>query len=140
MAAPKQAAVLLPFCNRNGVPSVLFTLRSDKVGEYHLKSASSEFEADFSLLSIYFTLFTRDAGTHKGQVSFPGGHIDPGESARDAALREFREEMWAHSYMAGTAHLPNVTVVGQARPLPAVTKTIVRFIGAVFAHFSLSAY
>lgn len=32
LANPKQAAVLMPFCNRNGVPSVLFTLRSQSVG------------------------------------------------------------------------------------------------------------
>ena len=33
LVAAKQAAVLVPFCNRNGVPSVLFTLRSNKVGK-----------------------------------------------------------------------------------------------------------
>jgi 8-oxo-dGTP pyrophosphatase MutT (NUDIX family) len=42
----KRAAVMLPLCHVKGEPAVLFTLRSQNVG------------------------------THKGQVSFPGGHLD----------------------------------------------------------------
>ena len=41
-------------------------------------------------------LFTRRAPhlrTHRGEVSFPGGRLDPGESAVDAALREAWEEV-----------------------------------------------
>ena len=30
---------------------------------------------------------------HGGQISLPGGAIDPGESPADAALRELREEL-----------------------------------------------
>jgi 8-oxo-dGTP pyrophosphatase MutT (NUDIX family) len=31
--------------------------------------------------------------THAGQIAFPGGRIDPGESADEAALREAQEEL-----------------------------------------------
>ena len=30
----KKAAVLIPMCNRHGVPSILFTLRSNSVGTH----------------------------------------------------------------------------------------------------------
>ncbi len=60
----KRAAVLVPLCHVDGVPSVLFTKRTETVG------------------------------THKGQVSFPGGRVDPGDvDAVDTALRELEEEM-----------------------------------------------
>jgi 8-oxo-dGTP pyrophosphatase MutT (NUDIX family) len=58
------AAVLVPIIDRAGTPHILFTKRTDKVGH------------------------------HKGQISFPGGVIDPGDAtALDAALREAEEEI-----------------------------------------------
>src|SRR4051812_7329367 len=35
---------------------------------------------------------------HPGQVSFPGGMIEPGEHARQAALREYSEELGAPAH------------------------------------------
>ena len=35
---------------------------------------------------------SHDVGTHKGQVSFIGGHVEEGETYQQAAEREFREE------------------------------------------------
>ena len=58
-----EAAVLVPLHEEDGVPSVLLTLRRD------------------------------DLRHHAGQVSFPGGRVDPGEGSLDAALREAREEV-----------------------------------------------
>jgi 8-oxo-dGTP pyrophosphatase MutT (NUDIX family) len=58
------AAVLVPIIDHAGEPYVLFAKRTDRVGH------------------------------HKGQISFPGGVIDPGDaSPLDAALREAEEEI-----------------------------------------------
>lgn len=44
--------------------------------------------------SVLFTVRTETVRSHKGQISFPGGSIDPGDaSALDAALRETQEEI-----------------------------------------------
>ncbi|CEL94097.1 unnamed protein product [Vitrella brassicaformis CCMP3155] len=83
---PRQAAVLIPLCNRNGVASVLLTLRSDKI-------------------------------SHPGQVSFPGGHIERGETPIDAALRETHEELGSR--------IGDITIIGTCEQVVAVTGTIV---------------
>jgi 8-oxo-dGTP pyrophosphatase MutT (NUDIX family) len=59
----RAAAVLVPVIEHTHGPHVLLTRRAD-----HL-------------------------GTHSGQVAFPGGKIDPGETAAEAALREAEEEV-----------------------------------------------
>ena len=46
---------------------------------------------------------------HGGQVSLPGGMIEPGESSRQAALREYTEELGAPA--------EGVRVLGQLSPL-----------------------
>jgi 8-oxo-dGTP pyrophosphatase MutT (NUDIX family) len=83
LAKARSAAVLLPIINRPGALSVLLTLRAS------------------------------DLRAHSGQVAFPGGKIDPGETPREAALREAREEIglegrfvealgWLDPYFTGT--------------------------------------
>ena len=83
----RRAAVFIPLCNRNGEASVIFTLRSQHVG------------------------------THKGQVSFPGGHIEVEEGAIRAAMRETHEEL---GMSIGTLHS-----IGLCQTIPAVTGTLV---------------
>ena len=59
----KPAAVLIPVVDRGGHATILLTQRAE-----HLSS-------------------------HKGQVAFPGGKIDEGESPEQAAVREAEEEV-----------------------------------------------
>lgn len=59
----RRAAVLVPICQVGGVASLLLTVRSSHVG------------------------------THQGDASWPGGHIEKGESVEAAARREAVEEL-----------------------------------------------
>lgn len=42
---------------------------------------------------VILTLRRSDMRTHAGQIAFPGGRIDPGETAAQAAVREAWEEL-----------------------------------------------
>lgn len=60
----KDAAVLVPIVKRDSGPTVLFTVRS------------------------------RNMPSHAGQISFPGGKVEPSDATREAtALREAHEEV-----------------------------------------------
>jgi 8-oxo-dGTP pyrophosphatase MutT (NUDIX family) len=94
LAPWRAAAVLLPIIDRPGGLTVLLTLRASNLR------------------------------AHSGQVAFPGGKIDAGETPRDAALREAQEEIglearfveplgWLDPFFTGTGFrvAPLVTLV-----------------------------
>jgi 8-oxo-dGTP pyrophosphatase MutT (NUDIX family) len=68
----------------------------------------------------WWLLFTRRAellAEHSGQVAFPGGRIDAGETAEQAALREIEEEIGIQA--------SEVTILGQLDPLLTVTQFLI---------------
>lgn len=75
--ALREAAVLVPIVWHDAGPSILLTLRAATLA------------------------------AHAGQVAFPGGRIEPGESAEAAALREAAEEVGLDPRLPEVAgHLP----------------------------------
>jgi 8-oxo-dGTP pyrophosphatase MutT (NUDIX family) len=83
----RRAAVLVPLLARPGGPTLLFTRRSE------------------------------DVTKHRGEISFPGGHLEPGEDAVQAALREAREEVGLDP--------ASVEVLGGLDERPTVTSYVV---------------
>jgi 8-oxo-dGTP pyrophosphatase MutT (NUDIX family) len=94
LAPWRAAAVLLPIIDRPGGLTVLLTLRAS------------------------------DLRAHSGQVAFPGGRIDAGETPHHAALREAQEEIglearfvkplgWLDPFFTGTGFrvAPLVTLI-----------------------------
>jgi 8-oxo-dGTP pyrophosphatase MutT (NUDIX family) len=96
----KPAAVLIPIIADPAGASVLLTRRADSLAR------------------------------HTGQIAFPGGRLDAGESAVDAALREAREEVdldpatvtvlgLSDAYETGTGYLVT-PVIGWIGQLPSL--------------------
>ena len=90
--APTPAAVLIPLVERESELTVLLTQRAT-----HLSN-------------------------HPGQVSFPGGRIEPGDaSPLEAALREAREEIGLEpSFVTLAGYLPDHIVISGFRVTPVV--------------------
>jgi len=64
-------------------------------------------------------LIERAKGALKGLWSLPGGHIEPGETARAAAVREVREEAGMEAEIHGLVDLHEVIVRGPESALVA---------------------
>ena len=78
-------------------------------------------------LKVLLTLRSAQLRSHSGQVAFPGGKLDAGETPQETALREAREEIglapeqveplgWLDPYLTGTGYriLPLVAIVDPA--------------------------
>ena len=95
----RDAAVLVPVLDASDGPRILLTKRAS-----HLKH-------------------------HPGQIAFPGGKLEPGETVEDAALREAREEtglaqarllgrLPAHETVTGFTVTPVVAAIEPFAPTP----------------------
>jgi 8-oxo-dGTP pyrophosphatase MutT (NUDIX family) len=90
-------------CRRAGVLALLYpgraeTLQAERVGAHAGTSDPSASIAagspgNPSPLYIVLTRRTDAVDNHRGQISFPGGSMDPGEDAASSALREAWEEL-----------------------------------------------
>ena len=111
-------------------PSSDFDLSSR--GLKKLKGQHKKIAAVFMLLrqkekdvSVIFTKRAEDLSTHPGQISFPGGSLEPkDESMLNAGLREVEEEIGLEE--------SQIETVGMLRPHETVSKYLIHpFIGIV---------
>ncbi|HLM49393.1 MAG TPA: CoA pyrophosphatase [Solirubrobacteraceae bacterium] len=82
------------------------------------------FEREGDLLGV-FTRRRDDLRRHAGEISFPGGRRDPGESLRETALREAEEEIGLDP--------GGVTLAGALPPTPTVVTSyaVYPFVGVI---------
>lgn len=113
-ATKREAAIFVPICTVNNIPSILFTRRS------------------------------RSLSSHASQISFPGGYFDESLDTTNAdndflfntlgnadnrlvntAVREMHEELCFDVHSSSLQHnspnLPFLSILGQSQPVPSMT-------------------
>ena len=96
---------------------------------------------------VILTLRRSDMRTHAGQIAFPGGRIDPGESAAEAAIREAWEELGLEqsqvvlvgkldAYLTGTGYAvtPIIGIVPPDLPLAPHEREVADWFEAPLGH------
>jgi 8-oxo-dGTP pyrophosphatase MutT (NUDIX family) len=76
------------FTGRVGASSIV-----EAEGTVHPSAVLAPFYEIDGELHVVLTRRSWDLRSHTGEVSFPGGRVEDGESVRDAALREAHEEI-----------------------------------------------
>lgn len=88
--------------------------------------------------------------SHRGEISFPGGRTDPGETPQDTALREAREEVGLdpaavdvrgelehlNTVVSRSYIVPKVATVAEPMPLVAQTMEVDRVLWVPLAEFT----
>lgn len=81
-----------------------FTRIAQPLGDLRAAAVAVVITADHDEASVLLTRRASSLRAHRGQWALPGGRLDLGESAEDAALRELREEV--------NLELPKTSVLG----------------------------
>jgi 8-oxo-dGTP pyrophosphatase MutT (NUDIX family) len=84
------------------------------------------FEEEEGETRVILTVRSSRLRSHTGEVAFPGGRLDPGESVEDAARREADEEIGLDP--------SSVEIIGRLNPMPTVSShTLMTPVVAVLA-------
>lgn len=75
---------------RDQPPESLATPEGGRLGAALVLLADLDRDGD---LEVVYTRRREDLPTHPGQISFPGGRVEPGETVEQAAVREAAEEV-----------------------------------------------
>ena len=81
-----------------------FERAAQPLGDLRAAAVAVVITADNSEASVLLTRRASSLRAHSGQWALPGGRLDVDESARDAALRELREEV--------NLELPKTSILG----------------------------